>query len=70
MRDLATFLSVAALIVVFAYISYNELSKPKRTVISDQAVAEPEFQVEDSPLPAVSFDLPADLSFAGERVPL
>jgi membrane-bound lytic murein transglycosylase D len=71
MKDLGTFLSIAALMMVFAYVIYNESSKPnKKTVISDEGVAAPEFVVEDSPLPAVSFDLPKDVSFAGEVVPL
>lgn len=71
MKDLGIFLSVAALIVIFAYITYNESAKPnKRTVMSDDAVADPEFIVEDSPLPAVSFDLPKEVTFANEKVPL
>jgi len=70
MKDLGTFLSVAALILVFGYITYNEASKPNKSIISDDAVAEPEFIVEDSPLPAVSFDLPREVSFAGEPTPL
>jgi hypothetical protein len=38
--------------------------------MSDINVAEPEFTMEDSPLPAISFGIPKDITFAGEPVPL
>jgi membrane-bound lytic murein transglycosylase D len=74
MKDLANFLSIAALILLFGYITYNEV-KNKRggnrgMMISDEGVASPEFTLEDPSAIAVSFDVPDDLTFAGEKVPL
>jgi membrane-bound lytic murein transglycosylase D len=72
MKNLATFLSIAAIVILFGYVIYNE-SKNRQsyaTIISDDAVASPEFPIEDGPLPAVSFDLPAEIEFASEPVPL
>jgi membrane-bound lytic murein transglycosylase D len=72
MKSFGTFLSLATLVVLFAYITYNEsrhVSGPR--VISDDDVASPQFSEEtSSPLPAISFDVPANVSFAGETVPL
>jgi hypothetical protein len=70
MKNLPTFLSLASLVILFAYISYNEVRKPSRTTISDEAVAEPEFVMEDARFPAVSYDLPTEAFFAGEPVPM
>lgn len=73
MKDLANFLSVATLVVLFGYITYNELSHRMRTkedTISDEGVAEPEFLREDIPFTAVSFDLPKQVVFAGEILPM
>jgi membrane-bound lytic murein transglycosylase D len=74
MKDLATFLSVATLVILFGYITYNEVShrpaKQKGNTISDEGVASPEFVIEDGPLPAVSFDLPDEVRFANEKAPL
>ena len=72
MKTFADFFSLAALIVLFAYISFNEVrqkSQP-RTTISDETVAERQYVVEDGPLPAISLDVPREMSFAGEPVPL
>lgn len=71
MKDLSNFLALACVIVLFGYISFNELRHhtPAGT-ISDEAVAEPEYRVEDMPLPAISFDVPKKMSFADEPVPL
>jgi membrane-bound lytic murein transglycosylase D len=71
MKQLSTFLALSAIIILFAYISFNELrhhTSPQ--TMSDETVAEPEFRVESAPLPAISYDLPKDASFAGEPVPL
>jgi membrane-bound lytic murein transglycosylase D len=72
MKDLSVFLSIATLVILFGYISYNEIhSHPKNTnTFSDEGVAPPEFPIEDGPLPAVSFDLPKQVSFAEEQTPL
>jgi membrane-bound lytic murein transglycosylase D len=73
MKDLATFLSITSLIVLFGYISYNELSPrvdSRIDLISDDGVADPQYQIEQMPFTAVSFDLPKEIAFAGEAVPL
>jgi membrane-bound lytic murein transglycosylase D len=70
MKGLSDFLAIALGIILFVYISYNEMRhRTGPTRISDESVAEPEF-MPDGPLPAVSFDLPKNISFAGEAVPL
>ncbi len=72
MKNFSNFFSLAALIVLFAYISFNEVrhkSQP-RTVISDESVAERQYDVEDAHLPAISLDVPQHMDFAGEPVPL
>lgn len=71
MKQLSIFLALSAIIILFAYISYNELrhrSSPQ--TMSDEAVATPEFNVEGGPLPAISYDLPNNVTFAGEQVPM
>ena len=71
MKQLSIFLALSAIIILFAYISYNELrhrSSPQ--TMSDEAVATPEFNVESGPLPAISYDLPNNVTFAGEQVPM
>jgi membrane-bound lytic murein transglycosylase D len=71
MKSLGNFLGLFCLILLFGYIIFNETrhSTPP-TRISDESVAEPEFDVEDGPLPAISFDVPGSATFAGEPVPL
>src|SRR5688500_6532646 len=71
MKALSNVLGLLSLIVFFGYIFFNEgrhYSSP--TTISDEEVASPQFRIEDGPLPAVSFDIPTNISFAGEEVPL
>ncbi|MFZ6009936.1 MAG: lytic transglycosylase domain-containing protein [Bacteroidota bacterium] len=71
MKNVANFLSIASLVVLFGYITYNELNhRVGKDQISDEGVAEPEYVVEDAPLPAISFELPQSMTFAGEPVPL
>src|SRR5687768_3635542 len=73
MKDFSNFLSLASIILLLGYIVYNESGRAPYQVatrMSDEAVAEPQFVYEDSPLPAVSFDLPPEVKFAGESVPL
>ena len=71
MKISSDFLSIASLLVLFGYISFNELrNKPQAARMSDEAVAERQYEVEDGPLPAISLDVPETMSFAGEPVPL
>jgi membrane-bound lytic murein transglycosylase D len=71
MKELSYFLAIACVIILFAYISFNEVrhySSPQ--TISDEGVAEPRYDLVDMPLPAISYDVPKKLSFANEPVPL
>lgn len=71
MKNIAQFLSVATLLVVFGYISFNEIRHRSRTgVISDDGVAGRQYVADDGPFPAVSLNVPKEMSFAGEPVPL
>ena len=71
MKQLSNFLAIALLIILFGYISFNEVRhRTPPGTISDEAVAEPQYQMEDMPSPAISFDLPKDMTFAGDPVPL
>lgn len=71
MKNLSTFLALSLLIVLFAYIAFNESrhhTSPMR--MTDESVATAHLEGEPRPIAAVSFDLPKDASFAGERVPM
>lgn len=72
MKDLSNFLSISALVLLFGYITYNEINKHsvRGSVISDEGVVPSEYVLEDPTAIAVSFDVPKDLTFSGERVPL
>jgi membrane-bound lytic murein transglycosylase D len=71
MKSISNFLGIASVVILFAYIVFNEgRYRGTSSVISDQSVAQPEFEIEDGPLPAISFDLPQSISFAGETVPM
>jgi membrane-bound lytic murein transglycosylase D len=73
MKDISNFLAIAALVILFGYISYKEFSgrsKIRFDAMSDDAVAVPEYTGEDFRLAAISFDLPKEMEFAGETVPL
>jgi membrane-bound lytic murein transglycosylase D len=72
MKSLSNFLAITFLVLLFGYITYNELKRTPLPVstISDDEVADMEYPVEDMPLPAISFDVPNNLSFADEPVPL
>jgi membrane-bound lytic murein transglycosylase D len=71
MKDLSRFLLLAMIVVLFAYITFNEVRHSTNiNTISDETVAEPQFKVEDSPLSAISFDVPENITFAGDSVPL
>ena len=71
MKDLSNFLSLAAVVIVFFYIIYNEnRTKPAVTPESTPSLQNlPPIPLEDY-TNAVSLELPTELSFAGERVPL
>lgn len=71
MKNTSDFISIAALVILFAYIGFNEVRQgahPQR--ISDEGVAEMQFTMAESPSPAVSLNVPEALTFAGEPVPL
>jgi membrane-bound lytic murein transglycosylase D len=73
MKDLSNFLAASALVILFGYISFNELRRTsafRSDQMSDEGVAAPQYSIEDYPLTAVSFDLPATVAFADETVPL
>lgn len=65
------FVSIASLIVLIGYILYNE-SKDKQSekTFSDNGTMTVASTDYSYPLSAVSFDLPADVTFAGEDVPM
>lgn len=74
---ISTFLSVAALVILFGYIALKE-GGPKADLsgsgrISDEGVMEAEyasFEGGATPLSAVSFEVPENATFAGEPLPL
>jgi membrane-bound lytic murein transglycosylase D len=67
----ANFLSICAIVLLFGYIIYNESSGTSSTeVISDDGVYEAGYAGEDQRLPAISFAVPREMTFAGEVVPL
>lgn len=70
--SVANFLAVATLVILFGYIIYNEWTPRsyRQDAISDEGVIEAEFEELESPLPAISFDVPKEASFAQEPVPL
>ncbi|HEY5746360.1 MAG TPA: lytic transglycosylase domain-containing protein [Chryseolinea sp.] len=70
--NLSNFLSIGCLIILFGYITYNEVStRTTEHAISDEGVYEVPYEESDQQrLPAVSFDVPTEMTFAGESVPL
>jgi membrane-bound lytic murein transglycosylase D len=71
MKSLGNFLGLFCLILLFGYIIYNETRyHVSPTKMSDEEVASPEFVMEDAPLPAISFDVPSNVTFADEPMPL
>jgi membrane-bound lytic murein transglycosylase D len=67
----ANFLSICAIVLLFGYIIYNESSGTSSTeFISDDGVYEAGYAGEDQRLPAISFAVPREMTFAGESVPL
>jgi membrane-bound lytic murein transglycosylase D len=76
---ISTFLSAAALIILFGYISFKEgvnrgTSISATSMISDDGVLPVEYASEAegtiNPLPAISFDVPRNATFAGVPLPL
>ncbi len=67
--NLSNFLSIASIVVLFGYITYNESSNATWDSISDNGVIEVDYGNADR-LPAISFAVPKEMSFAGEPVPL
>src|SRR5688572_15747706 len=71
----ANFISICTLIILFGYITYGSVNSRRMAVdtISDEGViGSPEEVIEGDmhPLPAISFEVPKNISFAGEPVPL
>lgn len=74
--NISNYLSIASIIILFGYITYNE-SSIHRSVgqsenrFSDEGIIEPvAIEEYDHPLPAVSLDIPKNIKFADESVPL
>jgi membrane-bound lytic murein transglycosylase D len=75
--SLSTFLSAATLVILVGYIIFRDSNvttiRPSRLAgnISDEGVFPVAFPEDPGgPLPAVSFEVPSQITFAGERVPL
>lgn len=70
MKELSTFFSIGALIIVVGYVIYNEKRQVvARETFSDEGVVETPYPME-APFTAVAYHLPAKAYFAGEEVPL
>ncbi|HEY3405831.1 MAG TPA: lytic transglycosylase domain-containing protein [Ohtaekwangia sp.] len=68
--SVAAFISVCTLIILFGYILYDKSSTSATDAISDEGVLEEGYENLPQPLPAISFEVPEKISFAGEPVPL
>ncbi len=68
--NISNFLSICALVMLFGYIIYNETANRSSHYISDDGVVELEYAEVSQRLPAISFAVPDEMSFAGETVPL
>lgn len=70
MKDAATFISVATFVVVLGYIAFREDRQAKDVqIISDESVL-PIQEIPATGFVAKPFRIPAEMSFAGEAVPL
>jgi hypothetical protein len=67
--NVSNFLSIATLVILFGYITYNESSTSGKDAISDEGVIGIDYGSADH-LPAISFEVPKQMTFAGEPVPL
>ena len=71
MKDLSLFISIAALVILFGYITYRGVrGTAEKNSIPDKEIALEEMGVGPQLSPALSIDLPEEVSFAGEPVPL
>lgn len=73
MKDISIFLSVATFVILMGYITYDGLRAPSRDKVSDEEIAMERIEETDEQLlrlPAVSLDLPEEVFFAGEPVPM
>jgi len=68
--NLSIFLSITSIVLLMGYISYKEWSSKPADLISDNGVIEMNYAESSQRLPAVSFQVPLDMTFAGEPVPL
>jgi membrane-bound lytic murein transglycosylase D len=71
----AIFLSICSIVLLLGYIAYKESSPRKMDAISDDGVIEVAYEGNTVPggverLPAISYDVPKNMTFAGENVPL
>jgi len=72
---ISTFLSASALIILLGYISYKEgydhaTIVDQQSSISDEGVMTVGLEEGFNATPAISFDVPENITFAGEKVPL
>lgn len=77
MKKVSLFLSISALVILFFYISYNEITRSDKSfgptearAFSDQGVAETVIPLGEHSYHAVSLMLPEKIDFAGEPVPI
>jgi membrane-bound lytic murein transglycosylase D len=73
MKDVSIFISVATFVILMGYITYEGVRAPAQDDVSDEGVAMERIEPDDETvlrLPAVSLDLPEEVVFAGERVPM
>ncbi len=66
----SNFLSICCLVILFGYITYNEGSDSLGASPTQEEASFAEYGGSDQRLPAISFQVPATMSFAGEEVPL
>jgi membrane-bound lytic murein transglycosylase D len=66
----SNFLSICSLVILFGYITYNEGSDSLGASPLKEDASFAEYGESDQRLPAISFQVPATMSFAGEEVPL
>lgn len=69
MKDLSVFLSVAALVILFGYITYDSWDVSPAPFSADAESMET-VAPQSRNMPVVSIDIPLNMSFAGEPVPL
>lgn len=66
----SNFLSICCLVILFGYITYNEASDSLRACPMVEDLSFAEYGESGQRLPAISFEVPSTVSFAGEEVPL